>query len=150
MRRLNPSQVAYSVPFDNTGTFLVSKDVNSAIIETLLAAGSSRFALIFGYNGNASNRYLELFASNPSNQTPYVVAELAEIASLSIAAKVSTTATVSIRVNGVEVDTITLTAQDSNTKTGLSYILAPGDKISAEITSGSVNDPMVSVNIKVA
>lgn len=150
MRRLNPTQVGHSVPFDNTGTTLVSNDVNAAIIETLLAAGSSRFALVFGYNGNASNRYLELFASNPSDQTPFVVAEVGQIASLSLACKTSTTATVSIRVNAIEVDTISVTAGTSATKAGLTHSLSPGDKISTYVSSGSMGDPMVSVNIKVA
>ena len=150
MSTLYPTNVASGTPFDPTGTFLTSENVQDAIVETLLEAGSSRFALLFGYNGNASSRFLELFASNPSNQTPFVVAEIASIASLSLSCKSSTTATASIRVNGVEVETISVTAGTSATKSGLNYALAVGDKISVYVSSGSMNDPMISVNIKVA
>lgn len=150
MNKFYPTNVASGTPFDPTGTTLISENVQDAIIETLLAAGSSRFALVFGYNGNASSRYLELFASNPSNQTPFVVAEISEIASLSLSCKSSATATVSIRVNAIEIDTITVTAGTSATKSGLTHSLSPGDKISTYVSSGSLSDPMVSVNIKVA
>lgn len=150
VKKFNITDVAGTIPFDPGGSTLTSENVNDAIIESLLVAGSSRFALLFGYNGNASNRYLELFASNPSNQTPFVVAETAEIASLSFAAKVSTTATATIYVNGSVVDTISLTAQQTNYESGLSWPLSPGDYISVQVTSGSVSDPMVAVNIKVA
>lgn len=150
MSTLYPTNVARGTPFDPSGSILTSENVQDAIEETLTSAGSSRFAVVFGYNGNASSRYLELFSSNPSDQTPFVVAEIAEIASLSISCKTNTTATVSIRKNGVEITTISLTSAKVGSVSGLSISLVANDTLSAYVSIGSVNDPAVAVNIKVA
>lgn len=146
----HPTQVASSLPFDNADTIYVADNVQDAILETALNAGSSRYGVIFSSNGTASNKFLELFQSVASNDTPYVIAESGVIASLSASVKNDTTVTFSVRVNAVEVTTITINNGKLATVSGLSINIAQGDAISVFISSGSCRDPVVSVNIKVA
>lgn len=151
MSKVYMTPVDKAIPFDPTGTSLVSENVRDAIIETLLNAGSSRFAVIFGYNGNASStRYLEMFQSVPSSTSPFVVAEIGEIVSLSISTKNTATLTATVYVNAVAITTISLAAAASGYISGLTEFLNPGDVISAAVTSGSGQDPILSVNVKVA
>ncbi len=146
------SRTAFGNRFQNDtdrSNGFVSTNTQEAIEETALNSGSSRYAIVFSYNGNASNRWLELFQSVPSDDSPFVVAELGEIASLSISTRTNTTATVSIYINGVAEETITLTSAKVNHKINIAHSLFGGDTLSVKVTSGSTADPIVSVNVKV-
>lgn len=143
-------EVAYSVPFDNDTNGYTADNVQEAIEETKTTAGQARYALLFGYNGNASNRWLELFQSNPSETTPYVVAENSEVVAMSLSnTNTSATATVTLYKNGVLLDTLSVTSAQTAYESGLSWSLSPGDELSAKVTSGSLSSPMFSTNIKV-
>ena len=140
---------AIDIGVDDIPLPYAAEDVQEALEQTLNYTGVSRFALLFAYNGQASNKWLELFQSISSDTSPYVCAEDGEIKALSVAVKNSTTATFTIYVNGVSVDTITLTAATQNSKSGLSLALATNDAISAKITSGSARDIILIAHIQV-
>lgn len=141
-----PTQTADSTPFSRVG--YASDNAADAIIETALNAGTSRFAVIFGSNGNVSNKWLELFQAVPSNTSPFVMSEVGIIASLAVSAKTATTATFEVYINGISVDSIILTSSQTNSKSGLTHSLSPNDTVSVKITTGSANDALVSVNVK--
>jgi len=143
-------QVASSTPYDPTGTNFTSTNIQEVISEIVDSAGSSRYSIDFSYNGNAvATKYLQLFLANPSDGTPYITPETGTIKSMAIATPTNTTATVTVYKNGSSIDTITLTGASSNYKSGLNIPVAPGDKISAAVTSGSIQNPGVSVQVKV-
>lgn len=143
--------VARSVPFDNDTNGYIATDTQAAIEETATQSGQSRYAVIIGYNGNANSiKYLEVFSSNPSNTSPFIVSEPGTIESLGISASSSSTGTVTIYKNAVASGTVSLTAQTSNSTIITPVTVAAGDKISAAVTSGSASNPVLSVLIKVA
>jgi hypothetical protein len=127
----------------------IKKTIPEVIEESALNAGSSRYAIIFAYNGSASNKWLEMFQSVSSEFSPFVVAEIGEVASLSISTKINTTATVTLYRNSISIDSITITSAKLGVKTGLSHSLAATDTLSAKVTSGSANDVVFVTNIKV-
>lgn len=148
-RRGIKTDVASSIPVDDGLLPYEADDVQEAL-ENQAQTGVSRYSLIYGYNGNASNKWLELFPSVPSDTSPFVVAEVGTIEALSVAVRNTSTATFTLYVNGISVDTISLTAATTNSKILTTPIsLSINDEISAKITSGSANNIIFSVNIKV-
>lgn len=135
-----------------------SDNVLDAIKETGGNSGQSRFASVFGYNGNAnSGRWLERFSNSPSNTTPLVIAETSEISTLSISCSgAASGATFTVYKNGSSVATIAIGDGTGQTDTGYKVLspavsLVAGDEISVQQTSSpSTTDPVISVNIKVA
>ena len=111
MSKIHITPVAESVPFDNSTNGFLSDNTQGAIEETSDTAGSSRYAVIFASSGNTSAKYLEIFPSVTSDTSPFVIAENSEITSLSISAKNSTTCTVEVYINGVSINSLSLTAQ---------------------------------------
>ncbi len=77
MKRVDISQVAYAVPFDNSMNGFLSTDVQDAIEEIdSKVTGKPRAIIAFAYNGTANTgKWLETFASIASNETPFVTAE---------------------------------------------------------------------------
>lgn len=75
VRRGNITQVASSTPFDNSGTELVSEDVNSAISEVdYKIEHNKRLVLTLSRNGSARDVWLRPHDGVNSNQT-YWLAE---------------------------------------------------------------------------
>jgi len=147
---LYPTNIAGGTPFDNDFNGLTSDNVQDAIEEIdAKITGKPRFIMNFGYNGNASNKWLEINHSIPSNTSPYVAAEDSKIKAISISVRTSTTATASIYLNGVVVTTISLTSSQTNFAAGLSIVVLQGDEISVKITSGSASEPIVFVSLEV-
>lgn len=143
------NEIARTVPFDNSTNGYIADNVQDAIEETLVNAGSSRYPMLFGYNGNAStNRWLEMFQSNPSNQSGFVVAEPATVKAMSVSAKTAATAQVTFYINAVATDILTVTASRTAYESGLDWSLDPGDEVSAQVTSGSLSDPIFVVTAK--
>jgi len=72
---ITKSPVASGIPFDPTGSSLLSTETNAAIIEVLNASfNSSKAFLLAQYNGNANTgRYLEFFTGISSNDAPIFV-----------------------------------------------------------------------------
>jgi len=145
------TEVAESVPFDNSTNGYIADEVQSAIEETRSTAGQARYVINYSYNGNASNRWLELFQSNPSNNTPFVVAEASSVVAMALSNSNDTaTATVTLYKNGVELDTLSVSSAQTAYETGISWPLVSGDELSAKVTSGSLQDPAFFPNIKVS
>lgn len=144
-------QVAESVPFDNDTNGFTSEDVQTAIEEAYaLGANASRGPTICGFDGSASTgRWLEFYSNNPSNNSPFIIAEPSELIALSIVtANASATGTATIFKNGVALQTISLTAQKKNAVNGLAHLFATLDEISVQITAGSVSRPVVYIFIR--
>ncbi len=141
------SQVSTSVPFDNSNNGFSAQDVQAAIEEVRTY---HRYVAVCGYQGNANtNTYLQFFRSNPSNTTPFIVAESSEIKSLSLAAEVAATTTINIYKNGSMVTSISLANQTQNVSTGLSISVASGDKLSAKVASGSARNPNLYIFLRI-
>lgn len=136
------------MPFDNDANSYTSTNTQDAIEETRFTAGVSSYAIIFSYNGVASDKFLQLFQAVASDASPYVVAETGQIKSLSISVKTSTTTTITIYVDAVAKDTVTITAGTLAVKTGLIIPVVSGSAVSAKVTDGSASDPILAVNIK--
>lgn len=133
------TQVARSTPFDPTGSSLASTNVNDALIEVLNTAGRSRYALVYGYNGNSTPlRYLELFQNVASNVSPYIIPDTSTINYLSVSVQLNVVSSLfTVYKNGSAVTTITIT----NDKTAYYTLPTPinlvaGDAISVSHTSG--------------
>lgn len=141
--KINTTPVAKSVPFDNASNGFVSKESQSAIEEAKqLASKVSRGPAICGFDGNGSTgRWLEFFGNNPSNNSPFIVAENNELVAISISASANSTGTVTIYKNGTAVENITLTAARKNAKSNLLVSYSPLDEISARVTSGTISRP---------
>lgn len=116
-----------------------------------IGTGDPRYAIIMGYDGNAvAPKWIELFHSIASNESPFVVASASEINELSVAVSNTTTATFGLYKNGTTlVDTLTLTAGKIATKVGLSYAFAANDTISVKIASGSAKNIVYTIFIRV-
>lgn len=149
-RRDNFSPVAESTPFDNSINGFAADDVQEAIEEIdSKVTGKPRAIITYSYNGNASNRWLELAHSIPSDGSPYVAPEDSRIKALSVAVRASTTATATVYINAVAVTTLTITAGTSATVSGLSYNVFVDDEVSVKVTSGSMNEPIFTVSLEV-
>lgn len=120
------------------------------IDRTLEALGeSSRGGYICGFDGKATvGRWLEFYANNPSDQNPAVVAEPGRIRALSLSASANSTGTVTVFINGVAVETISLTASKTARKKTLNHGVTDLDLVSLQVTSGSISRPMVIVYIQ--
>ena len=145
------SQVGYSTPFDNDTNGFIAEDVQTAIEEVSnKVSGKPRAIVAFAYNGTANTgKWLETFASIPSDQVPYVAAEPSVVKALSLVNNGSTTATVTLYRNGVSVQTLSLTAQTYNIVSGLSISLAAGQSLSAQVTANNMSKPAFFVSIEV-
>lgn len=82
-KRGNPTQVAESVPFDNSTNGFVADNVQAAIEETPGVAVDKPRAPIFFWNWNSNPIYLYLFGQVRSNELPFVVAQTAKLRELS-------------------------------------------------------------------
>ena len=148
--RTQINDVADSVPFDNDSNGFTADDVQEAIEEVdAKITGKPRAIIIFGYNGNASNRWLELNHSIPSNTSPYVAPESCRVKAISIAAKVNTTCTVSLYLNGVVIQTLSLTSSQANSVKDLSDLVAINEELSIKVTSGSIQEPIVTISLEI-
>jgi len=150
MTKMLITQVAKSVPFDNSTNGYIADNTQDAIEETKSTAGQARYAIVFAYNGNASNRWLELFQSNPSNDTPFVIAEPSAVVAMALSNSNDTaTGTMTLYKNGVLLDDLSVTSGQTAYETGVYHLLSPGDELSVKVTAGSFQDPLFSPNIKV-
>lgn len=108
--------------------------------------GGGNGTICFGFDGNASTgRWLESLTNVASNLTPCTIAGTKAIRSLSLASYGSSTITVTLLKNGVALETITLSAQNKNSKLNLNHILVDKDQLSAQVTSGSCARPVFVV-----
>ena len=96
----------------------------------------------------ASNKFLEQFPSNPSNQTPFVTPRDSLIVGIAGSAKNSTTAQVDIFIEGVKVADLNWTASDVADGEVISIPMAAGEKLSVKVVTGSISDPTVFVDVQ--
>ena len=97
-----------------------------------------------GYNGNAqTGKFLQYHHNIPSNESPLLFASSRTLKTLSMKLARVETGTITIYKNGSSVATITLTAEDEKIVSGLSVDFISGDELSAEVTSGSIKDPVL-------
>jgi hypothetical protein len=129
--------------------------LKAAILETTNVSGISRASILFGLDVDVDNGvYLELFRDNPSDISPYVVAEPCQIISVSMSnERTLTNASFTIYKNGVSAQTFTLTSGSSrfNQVLGTPISLVAGDYISMSGDTISGNKPkrvIFSINLK--
>lgn len=116
-------------------------------VEVNNAVGSSRLCALCGYAGNAGAKYLEWFRNVPGDDSPLVIAEAGKIKSYSVSYKTSATCTFSIRKNGVEIDTLTVTSDNRGyTLDDVNEVVA-GDEITVYVSSGSPQDVTFVISI---
>ena len=142
------TQVAASTPFVDDNVTYTASDVQEALEKTITASGASRLPVVFAYAGTASNRWLQLFDSIPSDQVPFVMSEAGTIKTLAIATNGTSTVTVTIYKNGVLLDTISTAGTAVNTKI-VTHSLTVNDELSAKVTAGSASKPIFYATIQV-
>lgn len=137
------TQVASSIPYDNTSSGIASTDVQAAIDEVYnLAKNASRGSIGCGFDGTASSgRYLEFFSNNPSNNSPFIVPEPGIIRAISASSAANSTCVITLFKNGVSIATLTFTAQASQRNKTLNLSVTDLDKLSVQVTSGSISRP---------
>lgn len=150
----NDAQVDYLFSKIVVGTGITKTEINDGGVETLKlevnnVVGSSRFAVAFGRNAIAATVYLDYFSGISSFDSPLVLAEPVQLVAVSISTKTNSTGTASIRKNGVEITTISLSASQANAISGLALNLIVLDEISIYVPSGSLDRPVVTLFMKV-
>lgn len=129
----------------------ISKTVQDAIEEAKATAlgTASRAYTICGFDGNAStNRWLEFYSNNPSNNSPLIVAEAGFIKAISASITANSTITFTLYKNGIAVETLTITAARKNNKKNLNITLNELDELSVQVTSGSGSRPLFAFTIQ--
>lgn len=144
------TNVAKSIPFDNSTNGFTAQEAQGAIEESkAAAAATSRGPTVCGFDGTASTgRWLEFFSNNPSNNNPFIIAEPNQLIAISISASSNSTGTITIFKNGIALTTISLTASRKNSVNGLSFNLTSLDELSLRVTSGSIARPTVFMFIR--
>lgn len=144
-------QDASETPFDNSINGFISQESQSAIEEAYsLGAATSRGPTVCGFDGSGTaGRWLEFFSNNPSNNSPFILAEDCELIAVSlVTAATSSTSTVGIYKNGVLVQSISLTAQKKNAISGLQIPFNSLDELSTQVTSGSISRPTLFIFLR--
>lgn len=143
------TQWAASTPFDNSTNGFTSTDVQAAIEEAKTTAeGKARYIVPFGFDGNgAAGRWLESFTNIPSNISGYVVAKPAIIKELTLACSASTTITIGVYNNAVQIATLVMVTSkvfevDKNIN------ITTLNEISAKIESGTCTRPAFYIHLR--
>lgn len=106
------------------------------------------YAIKFGSNSNSgTGKWLEIHRNITSNDVPFVVPLARTLKEITATISSSGTVTFGIYKNGSQIDTIVLSAQTKNVKTGLSHSLAANDELSIKVNSGSASDPVLHLII---
>jgi hypothetical protein len=143
------TSVATSTPFDNETNGFIADNVQDAIEEVREGGGSARYPILFSYNGSAGpGKELELFQAVSSFDSPFVVAEVGTVKSMSFSNINVDNFEIAFYKNGTLVDTLVVSSSDTGYEAGLSWAVAAGDKISAKMISGSARNPVYVVSIK--
>lgn len=107
--------------------------------------------IMCGYGGNAvSGRFLEFITGNSSDVSPFIVIAPSTIVGMAAGCTASTTLTASIYKNGnfvTALGSVSLAAQSNNYVNTLNIQVTTGDLITARISSGSGNKPLLSIYI---
>lgn len=144
---------AADVPVDGSGLPGNPGDTQEALENVSGTAGTSRYVVGLGklgtINATQSEKFLQIFFGAASDKNPFPAPEPAEIVSLGANIKSQDTCTFSVKVNGTEVDTLVISNNTVATKKDLTHSLSIGDKISASLSDGSVQDPNLFVHVKV-
>jgi len=111
------------------------------------SAGSGSSApLKMGYNGNAGvGRHLQYQHNIGSNQAPLVIHGSKTLEAITIKTDQNETASFEIKKNGSVIHTFTITAADKKVETGIAETLVQGDEISVRLSSGSFQDPILTM-----
>lgn len=143
------NQHAIETPFDNTSNGFTATDVQAAIEEALTTARTKdRYFVMSGFDGTASTgRWLEFLTNVASNISGFVVPKDSYMEEYSIACQSSTTVTVGIFVNAVQVDTFTVTTERKGTKDVFFQVNAL-DEISFKINSGSCSKTTMAAGLR--
>lgn len=148
--RDNFNPVAGQVPFDNDTNGFTSDNTQEAIEEAASLGGlASRGPTTCGFDGGGSTgRWLEFFTNNPSNNSPFIIAEPCQLIAVSVSSSSNSTGTITIYKNGSSVQTISLSASKKNRVNGLLINFTDLDEISAQVTSGSISRPTLFMFIR--
>ena len=141
------------LPRNRLTTILIDNSTANGvwILEITSATNGGIINVPCSYTAAANvGRYLEFYPSNSSDLGPFLSVTDSIIVALAVVSNASTTGTVSFfkttdLVNAIT--SISLTAQSSNSITGLNVPLVTGDKIAVRVTSGSIQKPGVSMYV---
>ena len=152
---------AEGVAFENSDTTYVRGDSGTmklqdnqvtevTLLELFGEGGLARYVKGCGYGGNAgSGKWLEFYATNPSNTSPYIPAEQGTVRAISASCDGPTTITFGFYINGVQQDTLTITSGSTAYESGLNISFSAGDRFSVKVESGSAKDPGFEISIRV-
>lgn len=134
-----------------TAAGYTSDNAQDAIIETITKSGAARTPYGFYYDANANTgRWLEVNKGVSSQTSPHVMPEVGILKAVTLSVKNNATCTIEIYKNGVSLQAITLTAEQTKVISGLSISLLASDELSAQVTSGSCTEPNIQVQVQVS
>ena len=150
-KQFTPSEM----PFSSPG--FIADNVYDAILESPTITGISRFAVICGYDSvSNNNRWMEFHRGNSSDASPFVLAEEAELSSLSVSIEdPEDGSTFSVYKNDIFIEDITISDNPGATDIAYKKLTTPitcmaGDYISVRQTSApSTKSPVVTLFFKV-
>lgn len=144
-----------NMPFSDPS--FTADNVKDAILETPMITGISRFAVICGYDATSNNgRWMEFHRGNPSDSSPFILAEDAELISASVSiADNEDGSTYTIYKNGTALETIVISLNPG--ATNKAYKVFPtviscvaGDEISVQQTTPpSTTEPTLTLFFRV-
>lgn len=115
---------------------------------TETTAANDRYCAICNYNGNAGiGKYLEFYAGQSSDTSPFPIPEPTFIKSLMLGVVAASTGTISLyRQTDIVNPILTISlAAASYIRTNHALLLAADEKLVAKVTSGSFNKPALTV-----
>lgn len=146
---------AVDITVDDTNLPYAATEVQTALENTINTGGSSRYAIALGRLGavvvqNPNNpTYLRNYYGPTTDLQPFVIPETSELVSIVVQTSNPTTATFELLKNDTVIQTINLVNQDVLVFNSLSTPLVIYDKLSARISSGNTQNPVLTAHIKV-
>jgi len=140
-----------SIALDRSGFLWTKYDAPDVAWKKVAASATGSFigvsSVTMGYSANATNgRYLEQYAGNPSDKSPYIIPVNSTLIAISVGSTAVSTATFGIFKTTdlvTPISSISLAAQTSNLIYPLSVALNSLDKIAVRVTAGSANKPLL-------
>jgi len=125
---------------------VATHDANCSIQQEQEDSDANNSPIILGVNGNAnSGRFLEAMHNDPTNDNPVMFNTNSILQSLTIVLKNAETGSIEIFKDGSLVKTLTLSSESEKRENNLDISYEAGTKLSAKVSSGSLQNPVLSL-----
>jgi hypothetical protein len=144
------TQVAKSIPFDNSTNGYTAIDLQTAVEESRATAiGNDRYTLFANFNGNAiTGRFLEIFPGFGSDIAPFIFPKNCKIVDTAAGCFSNSTGTISFYRSTDLVNPIfSMSFSNEKRKTAFNtnHVITALDELVIKVSSGSLNKPFLVV-----